>query len=101
MTLEAAMKRIALMLVPVIVAFVTIAAAVIPPAQVHKIFATDLNGGGNMVVEGAVPHARALSMAGVRGCKNSPPRNRDTAASVALLISPRNSDDCHFCASQG
>jgi hypothetical protein len=33
---------------------VTIAAAVIPPAQVRKLFATDVNGGGYIVVEVAI-----------------------------------------------
>jgi hypothetical protein len=76
MTMEAAMRRIALMLVAVGLASanngirprgsptdypahvtsdgVTIAAAVLPPSQVRKIFATDLNRGGYIVVEVAI-----------------------------------------------
>jgi hypothetical protein len=132
MTLEAAMKRIALMLVAVIAAFasngirprgsatdypahatsdgVTVAAAVVPPAQVRKIFAADLNGSGYIVIEvamypesapevdvssgdfmisaagetSAIPPVSARTIAGVLDRKNSPPRGRDTdvAASV-------------------
>jgi hypothetical protein len=81
----------------------TIAAAVVPPAQVHKLFAADLNGGGYIVVEVAVyPEpgrqvdlssgdfmlsggsesstvypVSARSIAGVLDRKNSP-RHRDT-----------------------
>ena len=33
---------------------VTVGAAIVPPEQVHKLFATDLNGGGYIVVEVAV-----------------------------------------------
>ena len=119
------MKRIALMLVAVIAAFasngirprgsaadypthvtsdgVTIAAAVLPPAQVRKIFSTDLNSGGYIVIEVAVyPESApdvdvssgdfmlspagetsaapvsARTIAGVLDRKNSPSRGRDT-----------------------
>jgi len=126
------MKRIGLMLVAVIAAFasngirprgspadysahatsdgVTIAAAVVPPAQVRKIFAADLNGGGYIVVEvavypesgrdvdvssgdfmlspagetSAVAPVSARSIAGVLDRKNSPPRSRDTNVGVAI-----------------
>jgi len=87
----------------------TIAAAVLPPAQVRKIFATDLNGGGYIVVEVAVypepgrdvdissgdfmlssgsesstVHAvSASSIAGVLDRKNAP-RHRDTDVDVAI-----------------
>jgi hypothetical protein len=119
------MKRIALMLVAVIAAFasngirprgsaadypthvtsdgVTIAAAVLPPAQVRKIFAADLNSGGYIVIEVAVypetapevdvssgdfmlspagetsaAPVSARTIAGVLDRKNSPSRGRDT-----------------------
>jgi len=126
------MKRIGSMLVAVIAAFagngirprgsaadypahaasdgVTIAAAVVPPAQVRKIFATDLNGGGYIVVEvavypesgrdvdvssgdfmlspagetSAVAPVSARSIAGVLDRRNSPPRSRDTNVDVAI-----------------
>ena len=126
------MKRIALMLAAVIAAFasngirprgtpadysahatsdgVTIAAAVIPPAQVRKIFSADLNSGGYIVIEvavypesapdvdvssgdfmlspagetSAVPPVSARTIAGVFDRKNSSPRGRDTNVDVAI-----------------
>jgi hypothetical protein len=89
---------------------VTIAAAVIPPAQVHKIFGTDLNGAGYIVVEvavypesgrdvdvssgdfmlsaagesSAVAPVTARTIAGVLDRKNSAPRGRDTNVDVAI-----------------
>lgn len=126
------MKRIALMLAAVIAAFasngirprgtpadysahatsdgVTIAAAVVPPAQVRKIFSADLNSGGYIVIEvavypesapdvdvssgdfmlspagetSAVPPVSARTIAGVFDRKNSSPRGRDTNVDVAI-----------------
>ena len=126
------MKRIALVLVAVIAAFasngirprgsaadypahaasdgVTIAAAVVPPAQVHKIFSADLNNAGYIVIEvavypesgrdvdvssgdfmlspagetSAVPPVSARTIAGVLDRKNSPPRSRDTDVAATI-----------------
>ena len=126
------MNRIALMLVAVIAALanngirprgspadypahvtsdgVTIASAVVPAAQVRKIFAMDLNRGGYVVVEvavypesggevdvssgdfmlsatgesSAIPPVSARSIAGVLDRKNSPQRSRDTNVGVAI-----------------
>ena len=126
------MKRIALMLAAVIAAFasngirprgapadysahatsdgVTIAAAVVPPAQGRKIFSADLNSGGYIVIEvavypesapdvdvssgdfmlspagetSAVPPVSARTIAGVFDRKNSSPRGRDTNVDVAI-----------------
>ena len=126
------MKRIALMLVAVIAAFasngirprgsaadypahvtsdgVTIAAAVVPPAQVRKMFAADLNGMGYIVIEvavypetapdadvssgdfmlspagetSAVPPVSARTIAGVLDRKNSPPHVRDTDVTATV-----------------
>ncbi|HWY46226.1 MAG TPA: hypothetical protein VNX70_02515 [Bryobacteraceae bacterium] len=89
---------------------VTIAAAVIPPAQVRKIFSADLNSGGYIVIEvavypesapdvdvssgdfmlspagetSAVPPVSARTIAGVFDRKNSSPRGRDTNVDVAI-----------------
>jgi hypothetical protein len=126
------MKRIAVILAAVIAAFasngirprgspadypahatsegVTIAAAVVPPAQVRKIFSADLNSGGYIVIEvavypesapdvdvssgdfmlspagetSAVPPVSARTIAGVFDRKNSSPRGRDTNVDVAI-----------------
>jgi hypothetical protein len=126
------MKRIALMLVAVIAAFasngirprgsradypvhvtsdgVTIAAAVVPPAQVRKIFVADLNSVGYIVIEvavypetapevnvssgdfmlssagetSAVPPVSARTIAGVLDRKNSPARGRDTDVTASV-----------------
>ena len=126
------MNRIALMLVAVIAALanngirprgspadypahvtsdgVTIASAVVPAAQVRKIFATDLNRGGYVVVEvavypesggevdvssgdfmlsatgesSAIPPVSARSIAGVLDRKNSPPLVRDTDVTTSV-----------------
>src|ERR1700719_596601 len=89
---------------------VTIAAAVVPPAQVRKIFSADLNSGGYIVIEvagysgsapdvdvssgdfmlspagetSAVPPVSARTIAGVFDRKNSSPRGRDTNVDVAI-----------------
>jgi hypothetical protein len=88
---------------------VTIAAAVVPPSEVRKRFATDLNGGGYTVIEvalypesgrevdvsagdfmlsaagesSAISPVSARSIAGVLDRKNSP-RHRDTDVDVTI-----------------
>ena len=79
---------------------VTIAATVIAPAQVHKLFATDLNGGGYIVVEVAVypESGRELDistgdfMFGIASEPNSlrPLSARSIAGALARQNSPRD-----------
>jgi hypothetical protein len=89
---------------------VTVAAAVVPPAQVRKMFAADLNGRGYIVIEvamypetvpdvdvspgdfmlspagetSAVPPVSARTIAGVLDRKNSPPLVRDTDVTTSV-----------------
>jgi len=129
---EAIMRRIAVMCIVVGLAFakngirprgspadypahgtsdgVTVAAAVVPPAQVRKLFSADLNGSGYIVIEvavypetvsnvdvssgdfmlspagetSAVPPVSAQTIAGVLDRKNSPPRIRDTGVDAVV-----------------
>ena len=89
---------------------VTIAAAVVPPAQVHKLFTADLNSLGYIVIEvaiypdsapevdvsssdfmlsasgetSAVPPVSARTIAGVLDRRNAPSHGRDTNVDVAI-----------------